>query len=538
MGYCIDGDHQIDVFFSYARADDEVHNHWVSDFERYLTTTVRAQLKRQPGADGQRAEQFRVCRDETGFPTGGQLEEIVYERVRHSQYLFVFLGSGYLNSSWCLSELEAFRHSADGTVSGTLKRLFLIVLDREALDRLREGREPAALPRERHRLWTDIAGITQAALRIEGFLDESGDGLVPVYQEVNRAHPAFHKACRRVVDDLVQRLVQRRAKTPATAPMPIEQPPHNIVIGAVPERLASAQEALLQALGRHHVRVITAAEASDAAAMLRAIAGAGLVLQPFDRGYPIGWSPYAPGGHLAFQQNLFREAQQHGQLSLDARFIWWEPPNIDAPAKPMPTEHASFLAEIDALPEVERRRSSAADLAKELATGATPLTTARVWVEWEQSDSETIEQATKIVRHYFDAYCAKQAKQGIQMNAALKFGKVDWETLQHGLKDTAAKKKPLGVIIVYSEHKDWDALNEQGDCISDLEDVLLKRMFPGIFVIRPDRFFLPNDDWGYVRFNRSQRTLTYDPAELEKFVGELFNVLSKNCVAQSSEAAR
>jgi len=533
MGYCIDGKQQIDVFLSYARADDDRHNGWVSDFERYLTKTVRAELKRRSGAEQQRAEQFRVCRDETGFPAGGQLDEIVYERVRHSQYLFVFLGSGYLNSEWCLSELEAFRHSANGTVSGTLKRLFVIVLDRDALQNLREGTAPANLPRERRRLWTDIAGVTRQALRVEGFLQDDGQGPVPVYQEVDRAHPAFHEACRRVIDDLAQRLIQLRVQALAIPPVQIERPPHNIVIGAVPERLVAVQEQLAEALGRERVRVISEADAADQAAMMRAISGASIILQPFDRGYPIGWSPYAPGGHLAFQQRLFKEAQDRRRVSLDAKFIWWEPNGAAPAAEPMAAQDAIFLTEIDELPKAERRQCSAAELAQEFKGVPPSVTTARVWVEWEQSDSETIEQATKIVRDYFNDYCAKQRTLGIRINAALQFGKVDWQTLQHGLKGTAAKKKPLGVVIVYSEHKDWDALNEQSDCIDDLEDVLMKRMFPGIFVIRPDRFFLP-DGWGFVRFTRSDRKLTYDEAELEKFVRELFSVLNKS----RSEQAR
>ena len=96
-------------------------------------------------------QNFSVCRDKTGFPYGGPLTEIIDEKVRRSTFLFVFLGTGYLKSEYCLSELDIFRQATGGSIEDALQRTYVIVLDREAVELLREG-DPERLPPQRRRL--------------------------------------------------------------------------------------------------------------------------------------------------------------------------------------------------------------------------------------------------------------------------------------------------------------------------------------------------------------------------------------------------
>jgi hypothetical protein len=131
MGYCRDGEGRFDVFLSYASADDDAHNQWVSNFERYLNRMVRAELKRSQEAEPDRIDLFRACRDKTGFPPAGDLDTVVAQSVRYSEFLIIFLGKGYLASKWCLSEVDTFRQNTGGAVSETLSHLYLIVLDRD-----------------------------------------------------------------------------------------------------------------------------------------------------------------------------------------------------------------------------------------------------------------------------------------------------------------------------------------------------------------------------------------------------------------------
>jgi len=193
MGFCVGGDDQYDAFLSYAHADNEAHNGWVGDFERYLKNTTIAELQRAEDVNNTDAAMFRVCRDQTGFPQGGPLNEIIDEKVRQAQFLFIFLGKGYLKSEYCLAELDIFRQSVGATVEDALKRLYVIVLDREALGRLRDG-QPDRLPERRKRLWDKLRDLTQRGIRKEDFLRENGT-LLPVFQRDHRADPDFHERC-------------------------------------------------------------------------------------------------------------------------------------------------------------------------------------------------------------------------------------------------------------------------------------------------------------------------------------------------------
>ena len=90
---------------------------------------------------------------------------------------------------------------------------------------------------------------------------------------------------------------------------------------------------------------------------------------------------------------------------------------------------------------------------------------------------------------------------------------------------TQLKGKPDGVVIVYNENKDFEALSEQEQAISNMEDVLLKKMFPGIFYLRKTGMYKPTDDWSVLRFKQHGIDLEYDSKELDGFVSRLFDLL-------------
>ena len=79
MGFCIKGDNQYDTFLSYAHADNEFYDSWVGDFEKYLKGKTIAALQRSEAVNDFDARMFEICRDETGFPEGGRLDEIIDE---------------------------------------------------------------------------------------------------------------------------------------------------------------------------------------------------------------------------------------------------------------------------------------------------------------------------------------------------------------------------------------------------------------------------------------------------------------------------
>ena len=525
MGFCVDGDDQYDVFLSYAHADDVVHNRWVGDFEQYLKETVIAELKCSDEVYSEDTSLFRICRDETGFPEGGELKEVIYKKVSQSQFLLIFLGKGYLKSSWCLSELDIFRNNTGGTIRGALERCYFIVLDNKVLDRLREGNVPEQLPPNRNRLWKNLRDITQRSIRKEDFLLSNGD-LLPVYQTSNHAHPDFHKACTPLVKELASRLIEYRRNLRSEPPRPRQlREDKRIAIGAVPERLEAARDELIEAMQGTEVLVIEKADLERPSEEThKRLKSAKLLVQPFDHFEPIVVRGVGDprGGHLAVQKKLFEKCHGGEAPVSDVSIIWWEPLGlVPSDAAKINDYDKVFIDDLDKLPEEQKRRCSARELATELfAREKKPLVTARVWIECEESHEKTIVEAKHIVRNYFDTYCRQKEAQHIQLNAALKFGVADWSILERKLK-----RKPDGVVIVYDQNKDIDALMQQEEKISDLEEVFMGKMFPGIFYMRPKGTFWPSEEWRVVRFTLHDHNLRYKPEELQEFVSKLFEVL-------------
>lgn len=526
MGFCINGDDHFDVFLSYANADNIAHNLWVSDFERYLKEKVIAELSRQDDTCADRASFVRICRDETGFPESGNLAAVIDEKVRHSQFLFIFLGEGYLNSEWCLSELDIFREATGGTIQGALERLYLIVLDRNALFRLREGDEPKRLLQKRKNLWKSLQAITEKAIRIEDFL-RPNDFLLPVYRDqYNRADVDFHKFCTPLVKELTKKLLEQRELSERNRKHRLESqssPRENpIVIGPVPSRLKAVRDMLLEALKDNSVRTIEEDELGQQDIIQEYLTNTRLLVMPFDRYEPIIQRGDPAGGHLAVLQKIFKEVHCGDQSTTDASIIWWEPP-IQNAAEPKAISNYDkvFIKGIDALPEEQRRHCGALELATELLKrNQKKLLTARVWIEWEESDEKTIVEAQNIVKKYFDAHCQAKEKEGLQLNAVLHFGVADWEMLEKTLPG-----KPDGIVIVYNENKDFNAFTEQWQTISNLEEVLAKKMFPGIFYMRPKGMFQPSENWRVVRFTLNNHKLEYKQEQLQEFVSNLFDLL-------------
>jgi hypothetical protein len=218
--------------------------------------------------------------------------------------------------------------------------------------------------------------------------------------------------------------------------------------------------------------------------------------------------------------------------------LWWEPvpsgaqdadvlpatglPDADTPMEPY---DAAFLNEI---PQAQRRRCTARDLAAEIQSSPPPPSViAQVWVEWEAADEKKIQKAQDLVLSYFEKVCSEKKKaHQIDCSADIEFGEAHWGWLQ------SLTKCPDGIVIVNNENKDDDAIKSQTDYILALEDVAKKKMFPGIFhmkegnVVRPPFFSL-------VRFVAHNDELQYEEGQLTSFVEHLFDVLYNKYIESS-----
>lgn len=519
MGYCVDGEAWHDAFLSYSHVDDLVNNGWVTDFENYLRTMSIAELKRTDGIEQQTAAKLSICRDKTGFPQNGPLDETIEQNVRQTQFLFIFLGKGYLKSKYCLSELAIFRQQFGGSLQDALKRVYVIVMDQEAVDNLRDGHCDGLL-HERQQLWHELRSLTHHAIRKEDFLRQGR--LLPVFASGDRATNDFHEKCIPLVKAFVKNLIaNRRDRRPHQPPASVVRADGEvIVIGAVPERLKAAKDELMEALSATRAEVVCVEEDDlrrPTETLRQRLKDATFVVQPFDdyavtvftRGDP-------PGGHLAIQKTLFEASQPQGSI------VWWkwQPQRsqlTEPSAAPMPI-HAEDQSFLDHLPPVAVHHCTAKELVTKLASsGSSSEIRIRIWVEWEESDEKQIEYAKDIVRRKFNQLLRSSE---ITHDTALDFGVADWLTLEQVLSD-----KPDGIVIVYNMHKDYQALKVQINTISDLEEVYTKRMFPGLFYMRSKGFFSPSDYWSVLKLNAKDDELDYDEDDLQSFVSNLFDVL-------------
>lgn len=301
-----------------------------------------------------------------------------------------------------------------------------------------------------------------------------------------------------------------------------------VVLGAVPDRLCAKRDALLTDLSAAGMAVerIERADSMNREVISGKLRGSTYFVQPYDHAAPMG-GDILPGGHLAVSQEVFKDGSAAaGGSPGGASMLWWCVEGEVGPAvADLDRETRAFMDQIDALPSEQRRCVGAAELAAELGAQAQPATVAaRIWIEWAQTDERTIAEAKEKVREEFQALCRRRAVDGPALSVRLKFLTADWQKLEQKIAFT---DKPDGVVIVFNEHKDPEAFDEQSERISSLEDVLQRRMFPGIFYMRPDAGFYAWDDWSAVRFTRDASRLSYDEEELQHFVATLYEVIER-----------
>ncbi|MCG2576307.1 hypothetical protein LZ012_04790 [Dechloromonas sp. XY25] len=114
------------AFFSYSVPDDEGWNQWVSCFKDELFYSLPSRLR------GIKLPPIHLCGDDP--LVSGVLNERLEDNVRDSFSLFLFVHDNYLDSKWCLKELEYFRkHFGE---DGFRYRLYVIAMSKDAIDTL------------------------------------------------------------------------------------------------------------------------------------------------------------------------------------------------------------------------------------------------------------------------------------------------------------------------------------------------------------------------------------------------------------------
>ncbi len=210
------------AFVSYAHADDEVLDHWITDFCSELDQVLTARLKRRT------SDVKPLHLSGKNGPVHGGLDAELAQRIEKSFAMIMVVHQDYAESDWCAREIEHF-HTRFGA-AGMHDRLYVVALSK-----------PSILQLERTDAWTRCVPRDQVWVP---FFDPGDDGQpVPVYMKIdrNRARldPGFREQFTRLVDPLFATIEQDLGRAsgrgrpdagPAVATTQRPSPPVDVIV--------------------------------------------------------------------------------------------------------------------------------------------------------------------------------------------------------------------------------------------------------------------------------------------------------------------
>ena len=213
MGIIAEDHH--DVFFSYATIDNRLHDNWIKDFRDDLKTRVLIEMNANAqGFKNPDLDQIDFFIDYQGIPANGGLVDAIVAAIKKSNFLFMFVGDGYLRSDYCSKELEWFSSRFSSIESTALKHMFMFMLTRSAV----RGASAGTL------------GEIKTKAKYENVFDnESGLPVARMLttQEGDRAvvNPTYTKLVNKIAGTLVQRILEKPLEPVQRADTPVPPPP-------------------------------------------------------------------------------------------------------------------------------------------------------------------------------------------------------------------------------------------------------------------------------------------------------------------------
>jgi hypothetical protein len=177
-------DCEYSAFISYAHADDEAWFGWVSQFKRELERGLAAVLRG--------AKLPPVHLSAFNGPVSGELAQQLSERVARAFAMIIVVHDNYVQSEWCLKELEYFKASFGD--AGLRERLYILALSEPAVQQASAGAAWQRLLPTGDQVWLpfyDEADRTQAA---------------PVYMGPELVSPRFREQFLRLRRDFAEKI--------------------------------------------------------------------------------------------------------------------------------------------------------------------------------------------------------------------------------------------------------------------------------------------------------------------------------------------
>ena len=125
------------AFFSYAHADNDGWNGWISSFGDEFKLGLSSRLR------GVNVPRLHVSGD--NGPQSGQLSQALTHNIAQSFAMFLFVHDNYVDSDWCWKELKAFKDTFGD--DGFRQRLYVVVMSELAwAAMMREARWTTLFP--------------------------------------------------------------------------------------------------------------------------------------------------------------------------------------------------------------------------------------------------------------------------------------------------------------------------------------------------------------------------------------------------------
>jgi hypothetical protein len=182
------------AFVSYSTDDDRAWNSWVSSFADELSLALAPRLR------GIRLPPIHLSGDSPLIQ--GRLSEKLCANVKASFAMFIFVHENYINSEWCMRELEYFA-SVFGD-DGFRERLYLIAMSKPAIEELAERKQ-----------WRELFPFDDLVW-LEFFRHDKNDRPIAIYPSNSRKRivvaDTFWDLFVEVREDLAQKIREADAK--------------------------------------------------------------------------------------------------------------------------------------------------------------------------------------------------------------------------------------------------------------------------------------------------------------------------------------
>ena len=193
------------VFVSYAHADDELNNRWISNFVVELQRDLEAALARENIG---RPQMPGIHLSAYNGPVSGDLAQSLQARVAQSFAMVIVVDEKYATSEWCGHELRYFADAFGG--AGLDQRLYIVALRRPPMQAVAAKPQWQRVFAGRNPVWREFVDADDLLKRPVSVLREDGRGATKAF--LDRYQGLFDDALKRSRARTHARLVEHQRR--------------------------------------------------------------------------------------------------------------------------------------------------------------------------------------------------------------------------------------------------------------------------------------------------------------------------------------